>query len=176
MPLKKEDITELALRYIEQDEITDFPGEGDIFCILEREIPADRQLEEDEGWGFAGYSICRGYEHDRGSKPEGKWLFMDIVSLATFPPHRNQLRLQPPHIAKGRFQSPGRDREFRILRIDPDTSTESAKQPPKPREPEKADKGHEKEPPSKEQAPSNVLRFPSRKKRPSRPPDPPRRG
>ena len=166
MPLKKEDITELALRYIEQDEIIDFPGEGDIFCIFERQVPVDRQLEENEGWGFAGYNLCRGYEFDRGTKPEGKWLLMDVISLTTFPPHRNQLRLQPPHVAKGRFQSPGRDREFRIVRIDPTASLEGAGESCKPRKPEPP---HET--PAKK-APSNLLRFPTRKKHPTRPSGP----
>jgi hypothetical protein len=46
------------------------------------------------------------------------------VSLSTFPPAAQVLKLQPPHIVKGRFQNPDRTKEFRILNVRLDIDTD----------------------------------------------------
>ena len=120
--LIRDEIVNLALRYIEPGDITDFPLEGELFCFLERELPENKVLKAHEGWGFAGYGICRGYDYDSESKPRGKWLWFYFVSLVTFPPLIQSIRLQPPHIARGLFQTPQRDRQVKIVTI-PDTAT-----------------------------------------------------
>ncbi len=117
MLLSREEIIELALRYISEDEITDFPQEDDLFCFMERKVPEGKVLKESEGWHFGGYAICKGYEYDTESKPEGKWLWFNFVSLNTFPPTRQNLKLQPPHIAKGIFMNSDRNSELKMVRI-----------------------------------------------------------
>lgn len=117
MPLSREEIIELALRYISEDEITDFPQEEDLFCFMERKVPEGKVLKESEGWHFGGYAICKGYEYDHESKPAGKWLWFYFVSLNTFPPTRQNLKLQPPHIARGIFMNSDRSNELKITRI-----------------------------------------------------------
>ena len=117
MKLTREKIIDLALRYISKDEITDFPEEGDLFCFLERSLPENKVLKDNEGWGFAGYGICKGYDHDDESKPKGKWLWFYFISLNTFPPTQQTLKLQPPHIAKGIFQNLKRNGEIKIIKI-----------------------------------------------------------
>ena len=117
MGLSREEITDLALRYISREEISDFPFDGDLFCLLMRQLPADRVLPEAEGWAFNGYGICTGYAYDEDAKPHGKWLWLHFASLAAFPPEAQVLKLQPPHIVKGRFQSADRTTEIRILKV-----------------------------------------------------------
>jgi len=117
MGISRDEIIELASRYVTTEEITDFPFENDIFCMLIREIPHDKILQEEEGWSFRGYGICIGYVKDEESKPAGKWLWMHFVSLDTFPPAVQVLKLQPPHVVKGRFQNSERSHEIRILKI-----------------------------------------------------------
>ncbi len=117
MPLSREEIIELALRYISEEEIADFPLEEDLFCFMERKVPEGKVLKESEGWHFGGYAICKGYEFDAESKPEGKWLWFNFVSLNTFPPTRQNLKLQPPHIAKGVFMNSDRSSELKMVRI-----------------------------------------------------------
>jgi hypothetical protein len=119
--LTREQIVDYATHYITPEEITDFPTDGDLFCMMSRELPKDRTLGETEGWQFAGYNIATSYTLDQEAKPIGKWVWFAFVSLMTFPPHPTTLKLQPPHVARGRFQDPGRTHEFQILkmRLDP---------------------------------------------------------
>jgi hypothetical protein len=125
MGISKEEIIDLATRYLSPEEITDFPSEGDLFCILARELPENKVLAEEEGWAFNGYGICVGYVIDEDTKPRGKWLWMHFASLNNFPPEGQVLKLQPPHVVKGRFQNPGRTHEFRILKVDLKASPQS---------------------------------------------------
>ena len=115
--LSKEEIIDLALRYVPSEEITDFPCHGNLFCLLIRQLPIDRVLAEEEGWAFNGYGVCTGYSYDEGTKPRGKWIWMHFASLVTFPPVAQVLKLQPPHIMKGRFQSADRSHEIRIVKV-----------------------------------------------------------
>lgn len=117
MSLTKQEIVDLALRYISEDEIVEFPMDDDLFCIMGREIPEDKVLKDNEGWHFTGYGICKGYDYDYESKPQGKWLWFYFVSLNTFPPTKQCLKLQPPHIARGRFENADRSGEMKIVRI-----------------------------------------------------------
>jgi hypothetical protein len=114
----KEIIIDLSLRYITSEEMVDFPESGHLFCILMRALLPDRVLKHEEGWGFSGYGICKGYTFDEEAKPRGKWIWMHYLSLATFPPLPQALKLQPPHIAKGQFQSADRTHEIRIIKVD----------------------------------------------------------
>lgn len=117
MGISKDEIIDLASRYISSEEITDFPFESDLFCILARELPKDKILTDEEGWAFRGYGICIGYTIEEGAKPRGKWLWMHFASLDTFPPVAQVFKLQPPHVVKGRFQNPERNHEIRILKV-----------------------------------------------------------
>lgn len=117
MPLTKNEITELALRYIAREEITDFPMQGDLLCFLERAIPENAVLKDSEGWHFGGYGICKEYEYDDESKPVGKWIWFNFISLSTFPPTKQVLKLQPPHVVKGLFQDTSRTNEIKIIKV-----------------------------------------------------------
>ena len=64
MSLSREEIAELALRYISEDEIIDFPQKEELFCFMERTMIKGKKLKESEGWRFGGYGICKGYEYD----------------------------------------------------------------------------------------------------------------
>ncbi|MFP4162422.1 MAG: hypothetical protein ACLFQB_00300 [Chitinispirillaceae bacterium] len=144
MGVSKDEIIDLATRYVSAEEITDFTVEGDVFALLIREVPEDKVLSEEEGWSFSGYGICFGYTIDHDAKPTGKWLWMHFASLQEFPPVPQVIRLQPPHIVKGRFQNPERTHEIRILKVNlsktlketPADSPEKKKERP-PREPER---------------------------------------
>jgi len=118
MSMSRDEIIGLASRYLSKDEIINFPFNGDLFAILAREIPPDRVLKDDEGWMFSGYGQCLMYSIDEDVKPRGKWLWMHFVSLQEFPPTAELIRLQPPHVAKGSFQTPDRTKEIRFIRID----------------------------------------------------------
>lgn len=115
--MTKEEIIDLALRYITPGEVLDFPQKGDLFSLLMRELTPDRILKEEEGWGFGGYGICTNYQCDEETKPRGKWIWMHFTSLASFPPTAQVLKMQPPHIVKGRFQSADRSHEIRIVKV-----------------------------------------------------------
>lgn len=115
--MPKDEIIDLASRYVSSEEITDFPHDGDLFCLLIREIPENKVLTDEEGWGFRGYGVCIGYVVDEEVKPRGKWLWMHFASLESFPPAAQVLKLQPPHVVKGRFQNPERTHEIRILKV-----------------------------------------------------------
>ncbi|HEX2957619.1 MAG TPA: hypothetical protein VHO70_12365 [Chitinispirillaceae bacterium] len=117
MSMTRDEIITLASRYIEADDAIDFPMKDDTFCILARDTTQDTLLKEEEGWAFSGYGVCLGYVPDEQAKPVGKWIFMHFASLSSFPPAQQVLRLQPPHIVKGRFQNPERTREIRILKL-----------------------------------------------------------
>lgn|GEM_PF-2381729 len=121
MGLSKEEIDNLALRYLSMEDIVDYPMEGDLFCLLMRDISTDKVPAEDEGWIFTGYGQCMGYLYDEDAKPVGKWLWMSFASLASFPPAMQTLRLQPPHVAVGRFRSADGSQEIRIMKVDPTT-------------------------------------------------------
>jgi hypothetical protein len=115
--LTRQEILDYALRYIGREEVTDFPIEGELFCFIEREVPAGKVLKDDEGWRFAGYQVCTGYVLDDDSKPVGKWVWMNYLSLESFPPQPRVVKLQPPHVVKGQFQNDARTRDIRILKI-----------------------------------------------------------
>jgi len=115
--MTKDEILEYASRYVDADDVSDFPEEGDAFCFLHREIPDTKILADEEGWQFGGYGILDSYELDLEAKPVGKWIIIHYTSLAMFPPRVGSLQLQPPHIALGKFQSPDRTTETRIVRI-----------------------------------------------------------
>lgn len=117
MGLSRDEILDLASRYISADEATDFPFEGDVFCLLSRQLTQDKPQADEDGWAFSGYGICIGYTMDEEAKPRGKWLWMHFVSLAAFPPVNQVLKLQPPHVVKGGFQSADRSHEIRIIKI-----------------------------------------------------------
>jgi hypothetical protein len=117
MAMTRDEIIDYATRYLSADEILPFPMDGELFCLLERELVTDRILTEEEGWQFNGYSICMEYELDTESKPKGKWIWFRFLSLATFPPQIQTLKLQPPHIGKGRFSNAERTRETRVITI-----------------------------------------------------------
>ena len=124
--MKKEEIIDLALRYIDEGDIVDFPDKDELFCFVSREIPEDRILEDDEAWAFSGYGLCSGYEKDYESKPAGKWIWFNYLSLNSFPPTPEVTKLQPPHIAKGSFTNPSRTTEIKILKMMPDALLERA--------------------------------------------------
>ncbi|MCU0609922.1 MAG: hypothetical protein MUF22_09175 [Chitinispirillaceae bacterium] len=117
MSLSRQEIIDYAARYVALQEIVDFPEKGELFSLLDRDLPGGKILAEEEGWRFQGYGICLDYTIDEDAKPVGKWLWMHFASLASFPPSAQVFRLQPPHIAKGRFQNPARTVEFRILKV-----------------------------------------------------------
>ncbi len=118
MSMSREEIIDLATRYIPASEIVDFPMSGELFCFLKRDLPENSVLKDDEGWGFAGYGICSSYICDDDSKPHGKWVWFEYIDLSHFPPTAQQLKLQPPHIAKGRFQNPSRTSELNIAKLE----------------------------------------------------------
>ena len=118
MSLTRQEIIDYASRYVTLAESNDFPFDGDLFCLLGRKLSENKAVKEEEGWGIQGYGICSGYTLDNEGKPPGKWLWMHFVSLATFPPSPQTIKLQPPHVVKGRFHDPSRTREFRIIKVD----------------------------------------------------------
>jgi hypothetical protein len=111
--LSREQILEYAGRYINTKK-ADFPMEGDLFYFLNRRTVPNKVLKENEGWQFAGYALCRGYSLDEDSKPAGKWIFMYYLDLARFPLVEQALKVQPPHVALGQFQTPDRQLEIRM--------------------------------------------------------------
>ena len=117
MGLSREEIVDLASKYTTLDEAIDFPYDGDVFCILVRTIPEKETLSEEEGWVFRGYGICIGYTIDEEAKTRGKWLWMHFAGLDAFPPVAQVLKLQPPHVVKGRFQNANRSQEVRIIKV-----------------------------------------------------------
>lgn len=128
--MSREDIVEYARRYVPEAEQTDFPMDGDLFCLLQREIKPNETPNDKPKWDFAGYGYCLGYLLDDQAKPTGKWIWMSYVSLDSFPPSRRDLKLQPPHIVKGSFQSAERTTEIKIVRIAAQQVSRDSGQPP----------------------------------------------
>jgi hypothetical protein len=118
MGLTRDEILNCALRYIGKEETTDFPWEGDLFCFVTKKLDPSEKPYGKQKWAFGGYGICEGYTLDEETRPPGKWLWLRYVSLLTFPPHKTALKLQPPHVVKGRFQNQDRSMEIRIVKID----------------------------------------------------------
>ncbi len=118
MGCTKDEIIDMACKYIGADEVVDFPQENELFFFAVRELAQNKVLGDEEGWMFRGYAYCHGYTFDEESKPRGKWIWMHFTDLSTFPPQRQTMKLQPPHIAKGKFQNPERTVEIRFLHID----------------------------------------------------------
>ena len=129
MSLSQQEIIDYASRYVDPGEAVDFPFDGDLFCLIGRDLPEGKMPAEEEGWSFQGYGICLGYTLDTEAKPMGAWLLMHFASLAAFPPAQQVFKLQPPHVVKGRFQNPGRTNESRIIKIDLRKSSDSAQAP-----------------------------------------------
>ena len=124
--MNREEIVDLALQYIPEDEIIDFPSKDELFCFISREIPDDKILKDDEGWAFSGYGLCTGYEKDYEAKPVGKWIWFNYLSLNSFPPTPEVTKLQPPHIAKGQFTNPSRTTQIKIMKMMPNALLERA--------------------------------------------------
>lgn len=134
MGLSRDEILNMASRYISADEAIDFPYDGDVFCLLIREKPENEVISEEEGWNFSGYGICIGYSIDEDSKPAGKWLWMHFASLQSFPPVSQVLKLQPPHVVKGRFQNAERTHDVRIIKINTNNKMGILEQKTEPQE------------------------------------------
>ena len=98
--MTKDEIIEEATRYISPEEVVDFPEENDLFYLTV--TPTDKSPQ------FVGYGICRGYVKDIETKPHGKWIYFNYMDLSVFPSVTRELKLQPPHIAKGAFETPDR--------------------------------------------------------------------
>lgn len=123
------EIKELAARYVEEHDMISIPEAGELFYFQHRELPDNKVLKEEEGWVFGGYAKMISYEKDLTAKPVGKWIYMRYLSLATFPPQEGEVKLQPPHIALGKFQSPDRTIESRFLPVEnKDSYTEEEEQ------------------------------------------------
>ncbi len=142
MSLSREQIIDYAKTYVQEDQIVDFPQPGELFALLTRDMTSEEPLREDEGWKFESYGICLDYTLDHESKPEGKWIWMNVAALQQFPPWPTAFRLQPPHIATGRFSSQDRTNEIRIVKMgdlsklsaskkEPDVATEEPVKPEK---------------------------------------------
>lgn len=155
MKLTREEIIDLALRYINKNELVDFPFTGDLFNFFMRTLNSDPDPEQATPWHFTGYGLCLGYEKDLHTKPEGKWLSFSFLSLDTYPPPEQTLKLQPPHIARGLFQNQGRTHEIKIQKINILKDLKAHQTP-------------EKKPPlvqsHKQSEQDNIIPFPSPKK------------
>jgi hypothetical protein len=103
-------------------EKADFPLERDLFYFLARKMKENRVLKENEGWMFSGYGQCTGYSLDEDIKPKGKWIFMHFLDMSRFPLREQVIKLQPPHVASGKFSSPDRTVQFRIVKCRPEKS------------------------------------------------------
>ncbi len=132
MQLSKEDVISYATRYISQDDITDFPGPRDLFALMQREKETVRTADDGSGdtsadpsdWQFMGYGLCLGYQTDEEAKPAGKWVWFSYLYLGTWPPIKQHMRLQPPHVVLGRFSTSDRSKEVKIEKIDPETAAD----------------------------------------------------
>ena len=112
--LSKEEIIDLALNVIDNDEnFVDFPMEGEVFVKLSIPIVNSEKMAV-----FSGYFICRGYAINYDHKPHGKWIDVFFTNISIFPPTEQNMRLQPHHIALGKFQNVDRTVEYRMVRVD----------------------------------------------------------
>lgn len=121
MNITREEIITLAGKYISESEVRQFPLPGELFVFFHRHKSDSRSPDDDLGWEWIGYGLCRSYQYDLSRKPHGKWLLFNYLSLASYPPVEQVLQLQPPHIVKGYFQTPDRLAEIRITTIRSDT-------------------------------------------------------
>jgi hypothetical protein len=161
MGLTRKEILDYASRYVTPDEAADFPMDGELFCMLERELPPNKVLDDLEGWKFAGYGLCKGYRIDDDSRPAGKWIWFEYVSLAKFPPHATVSKLQPPHVVKGSWQNSERTREFKVMRIAVDDASMRDYADTMQGSVERGGRSAEKPAqPADGDLPGNVLRFP----------------
>jgi hypothetical protein len=110
-----EEILELASVYIDIDEYATILNPKDLFALLVRPISAKKNSE----WFLASYGLLSDYVTDVSEKPYGKWITMKYLSFDTFPPRQAEIRLQPPHIVKGYFQSFDRSSETKIVAVMP---------------------------------------------------------
>jgi len=117
MGLTRDEIIQYATRYVAASDVGDFPMDGDLFCLFSRRTDSNGGPAREPQWQFEGYGICRGYRLDGGTKPAGKWVWFEYLSLATFPPHVTEIKLQPPHVVTGTFQTGDRGREMRVVRM-----------------------------------------------------------
>lgn len=145
--LSRQQILEYAGRYINTKK-ADFPMNGDLFYFLNRKTLPNKVLKENEGWQFAGYALCRGYTLDEHSPPVGKWIFMYYLDLARFPLVEQALKVQPPHVALGQFQTPDRHMEIRIVKCRIISLEEQ---------------NHEPHETKKQQQQGNIISFPRKK-------------
>jgi hypothetical protein len=159
MSLSRDEIINYANRYVPLEEIKPFPFEGEVFAFLHRPTgPAAPGVASGSAWQFGGYAVCLGYFPDMESKPEGKWIWMNSISLSTFPPRKANLRLQPPHVALCLFQNPERTMETRIVSLEEMAAMGPGLEP--------ADDGSDRKPGQGEQEkPANVIKFTRRKSR-----------
>jgi len=130
-----EEIRDLALIYIDESECGAQIRKGDAFALLVRKVPTFFGKKKEDKWLFGGYGILLDYLTDPNEKPYGKWITMKYLSLATFPPSVAEIKLQPPHIAKGYFQSFDRASETKIVPINLETD-ENKKEDDEPKEAE----------------------------------------
>lgn len=112
-----EEIEDLASRYIEVGKRT-FPVPGELFYFQIRKIPQDRLLNEEEDWQFMGYAQLLSYVWDDSAKPRGRWLFLNYLDLSSYPPQNASVRLQPPHIVLGKYQTPDRAFDIRLKKVE----------------------------------------------------------
>ena len=113
--MTKNEIIEEATRYIQLEEVVDFPEVNDLFYLTV--TPTDQTPQ------FAGYGICTGYVKDTETKPHGKWIYFNYIDLSVFPSETRELMLQPPHIAKGSFDTPDRNAVVTIHKSNTKIST-----------------------------------------------------
>ncbi|MBF0431494.1 MAG: hypothetical protein HQK83_09460 [Fibrobacteria bacterium] len=149
MKIQKDEIIDLASRYVPVEN-PDFAEEGDLFYFLNRKLPNNKVLKDNEGWQFGGYGQCRGYVIDEAEKPRGKWIYMYYLDLARFPLVEEVLRVQPPHVVLGQFSSSDRSIQIRMVKCRPLTVKEQEEK-----------KAVQKR--KKQDAPDNIIAFPGKK-------------
>lgn len=167
--LTREQVLEYASTYVDAGDTVDFPGPGDLFATIARELTPGKELTEIDGWMFAGYHVLRRYLRDERERPEGKWLTMEYLSLLAAPPQLSVLRLQPPHVVLGKFHSADRTIEYRFINLSQDDDmgfdklsfmlkspfdAGGAKRQRRARKPRRAETGA-----GQNDTPDNVLRF-----------------
>jgi len=116
--LTADEILEYASRYIDtrgKDPVR--PGE--IFAQFARPLDQQKPMPDESAWEFLCFSLCTAYYLDDSAKPLGKWIFMEFWQLTNYPPTKASLRLQPPHIALGKFQNADRSLEIKMVRWNP---------------------------------------------------------
>jgi len=161
MPMSRKDIVDYATRYISVEEVTDFPMENDLFVFMVRPSDPARSPTDDTGWAFGGYGICLGHELDEEAKPIGKWVWTRFAGLLAYPPIVQTLKLQPPHVATGRFHTADRSQEVRMVKTSVAAGLDTdgdAEEPPTPT-PEKQPAAPPKAADARRKADTKVLAF-----------------